>query len=127
MGAAAATTRVSRKREKTRGELVAAAERLVAARGLDALSIDEITAAADVAKGTFYTHFADICEPDFFAGSGLRCCWKPTARPSVENATPHTPAPGPRTTPCGRLVGTSQRMRAWLSPPAVANRFGSVG
>jgi AcrR family transcriptional regulator len=38
---------------------VAAAERLVAQRGLDALSIDEITEAADVAKGTFYTHFQD--------------------------------------------------------------------
>ena len=52
-------TRVSRKRERTRGELVAAAERLVALRGLDALSIDEITEEADVAKGTFYTHFQD--------------------------------------------------------------------
>ena len=51
--------RVARKRERTRGELVAAAERLVAARGLDALSIDEITEEADVAKGTFYTHFED--------------------------------------------------------------------
>lgn len=70
MGAAAATTRVSRKREKTRGELVAAAERLVAARGLDALSIDEITAAADVAKGTFYTHFAD--KDDLAAAIGRR-------------------------------------------------------
>jgi AcrR family transcriptional regulator len=48
-----------RKRERTRGELVAAAEHLVAQRGLDAISIDEITEAADVAKGTFYTHFAD--------------------------------------------------------------------
>lgn len=59
MKATAATTRGMRKRERTRGELVAAAERLVAQRGLDALSIDEITEAADVAKGTFYTHFHD--------------------------------------------------------------------
>lgn len=51
--------RTSRKRERTRGELVAAAEHLVAARGIDAISIDDITEAADVAKGTFYTHFAD--------------------------------------------------------------------
>lgn len=51
--------RTLRKRERTRGELVAAAERLVAARGLDAVSIDDITAEADVAKGTFYTHFDD--------------------------------------------------------------------
>jgi AcrR family transcriptional regulator len=51
--------RAVRKRERTRSELVAAAERLVAERGIDALSIDDITEAADVAKGTFYTHFAD--------------------------------------------------------------------
>ena len=59
MGTSAGETRVTRKRERTRGEIVAAAERLVAARGLDAISIDEITEAADVAKGTFYTHFED--------------------------------------------------------------------
>jgi len=57
-----AETRTLRKRERTRGELVAAAEGLVAARGLDAISIDEIVEAADVAKGTFYTHFADKSE-----------------------------------------------------------------
>jgi len=56
---APAMPRASRKRARTRGELVAAAERLVAQRGLDALSIDAITEAADVAKGTFYTHFQD--------------------------------------------------------------------
>ena len=54
-----ALPRAIRKRERTRGELVAAAEKLVAIRGLDAVSIDEITEAADVAKGTFYNHFAD--------------------------------------------------------------------
>lgn len=59
MSAAVAAPRQSRKRARTRGELVAAAERLVALRGLDALSIDEITEEADVAKGTFYTHFQD--------------------------------------------------------------------
>jgi AcrR family transcriptional regulator len=47
------------KRERTREGLVAAAEELFAARGPDAVSIDEITVAADVAKGTFYTHFSD--------------------------------------------------------------------
>src|SRR6185503_8899071 len=47
------------KRERTRDGLVAAAEELFAARGPDAVSIDEITAAAEVAKGTFYTHFSD--------------------------------------------------------------------
>jgi AcrR family transcriptional regulator len=59
MSVVVAAPRQSRKRARTRGELVAAAERLVALRGLDALSIDEITEEADVAKGTFYTHFHD--------------------------------------------------------------------
>ena len=59
MSETTAASRGTRKRERTRGELVAAAERLVALRGLDALSIDEITEEADVAKGTFYTHFQD--------------------------------------------------------------------
>jgi AcrR family transcriptional regulator len=59
MSQVATQPRTVRKRERTRGELVAAAERLVAARGLDAVSIDDITAEADVAKGTFYTHFED--------------------------------------------------------------------
>ncbi len=57
MAETASPARTIRKRERTRGELVAAAERLVAARGLDAISIDDITVEADVAKGTFYTHF----------------------------------------------------------------------
>jgi AcrR family transcriptional regulator len=51
--------RAQRKRERTRDGLVAAAEELFAKHGPDAVSIDEITAAADVAKGTFYTHFSD--------------------------------------------------------------------
>jgi AcrR family transcriptional regulator len=59
MNQPASQPRTLRKRERTRGELVAAAEGLVAARGLDAVSIDDIVEAADVAKGTFYTHFAD--------------------------------------------------------------------
>ncbi|MBI1211845.1 MAG: TetR family transcriptional regulator [Alphaproteobacteria bacterium] len=51
--------RAKSKRERTREGLVTAAEQLFALRGPDAVSIDEITAAAEVAKGTFYTHFAD--------------------------------------------------------------------
>lgn len=64
--------RGARKRERTRGELVAAAERLVAARGLDALSIDEITEEADVAKGTFYTHFTDKDDLAAAIGAAIR-------------------------------------------------------
>jgi len=59
MSEALSPARSKSKRERTREGLVAAAEELFAARGPDAVSIDEITAAADVAKGTFYTHFSD--------------------------------------------------------------------
>lgn len=64
--------RQSRKRERTRGDLVAAAEQLVAARGIDAISIDDITEAADVAKGTFYTHFADKTDLAVAIGERVR-------------------------------------------------------
>jgi AcrR family transcriptional regulator len=64
--------RAARKRERTRGELVAAAERLVAERGMDALSIDDITEAADVAKGTFYTHFTDKDDLAAAVGRAIR-------------------------------------------------------
>ncbi|MBL8780601.1 MAG: TetR/AcrR family transcriptional regulator [Alphaproteobacteria bacterium] len=70
MADTASPTRTIRKRERTRGELVAAAETLVAARGIDAISIDDIVEAADVAKGTFYTHFAD--KDDLAAAIALR-------------------------------------------------------
>lgn len=43
--------------EVRRGELLDAAERIFLAKGVAATSVDEIVAAADVAKGTFYLHF----------------------------------------------------------------------
>ncbi|HUG85014.1 MAG TPA: TetR/AcrR family transcriptional regulator [Euzebya sp.] len=41
----------------TRGALVSAALELFAEKGVEHTSVDEITAAAEVAKGTFYVHF----------------------------------------------------------------------
>ncbi|MBV8798724.1 MAG: TetR/AcrR family transcriptional regulator [Alphaproteobacteria bacterium] len=67
-----APSRTLRKRERTRKELVSAAETLVAQHGLDALSIDEITEAADVAKGTFYTHFSDKADLAAAIGDCIR-------------------------------------------------------
>lgn len=43
--------------DRTRAALVDAATELFAAKGVEATSVDEITAAAAVAKGTFYVHF----------------------------------------------------------------------
>jgi AcrR family transcriptional regulator len=53
------TSRHTKRRLRTREALVSAAEELFAAKGPDAISVDEIVAAADVAKGSFYNHFSD--------------------------------------------------------------------
>ncbi len=55
----AAPRRPDRRRARTRGALLQAGRVLLASRDVDALSVDEIVAAADVAKGSFYNHFAD--------------------------------------------------------------------
>ena len=51
--------RGARRRARTRADLIAAARQVFAARGFHETSIAEITAAADVAVGTFYIHFRD--------------------------------------------------------------------
>jgi len=47
------------RRDRTRQALIDAGERLIAKSSVSAVSIDEIVAEANVAKGTFYNHFAD--------------------------------------------------------------------
>jgi AcrR family transcriptional regulator len=49
--------RFERRRERTRQELLAAAERVLAEKGLHDTKIADIAAAADVGVGTFYLHF----------------------------------------------------------------------
>ncbi|GHO42512.1 TetR/AcrR family transcriptional regulator [Ktedonospora formicarum] len=51
--------RSSRRRARTRAEILAAARQVFAARGYRAASIAEIAERADVAVGTFYLHFHD--------------------------------------------------------------------
>ena len=51
--------RVDRRRARTRAALLHAGRALLAKRDVQGLSVDEIVAAADVAKGSFYNHFAD--------------------------------------------------------------------
>jgi AcrR family transcriptional regulator len=46
-----------RKRAKTRGLLLAAARRVMARKGVEAATITDIAAEADVAPGTFYNYF----------------------------------------------------------------------
>ncbi len=49
--------RMSRQREKTRNRLVAAALSVIAEKGADAATINDITETADVGFGSFYNHF----------------------------------------------------------------------
>jgi AcrR family transcriptional regulator len=55
--AAAAPSRRDRKRERTRGEIYSAAMNLFLRRGFEAVTIEEICDAADVARATFFLHF----------------------------------------------------------------------
>ena len=48
------------KRARTRAALVTAAKSLFALRSIESVTIDEIVAEAELAKGTFYTHFDDL-------------------------------------------------------------------
>src|SRR5262245_4974020 len=50
-------SRRERKKERTRQEIYRAAMELFLARGFEAVTIEDICEAADVAKGTFFLHF----------------------------------------------------------------------
>ncbi len=59
---ATVATEIKRSRERrgnVRAALLTAGHRLLAQRSIDALAVDDITQAAGVAKGSFYTHFED--------------------------------------------------------------------
>lgn len=54
-----ASTRQSGRAERTREALIRAGRRLFSEQPVDAVAIDDIVRAADVAKGSFYNHFPD--------------------------------------------------------------------
>ena len=59
MATQALSTAKPSRTERTRAALIAAGLDLLAARPIDAIAIDEVVAAAGVAKGSFFNHFAD--------------------------------------------------------------------
>ncbi len=84
--------RVARRRALTRERIVATAARQFAAAGPDAVRLDEVADAADVARGTLYSHFRTkddllcaIVEPVLHAAIGrTRALGRATARDGVE-------------------------------------------
>ncbi|MCR5878207.1 TetR/AcrR family transcriptional regulator [Phenylobacterium sp. J367] len=50
------------KRAQTRDRLLAAAERVIAEKGVDAASIEDFVAAAGVSRGTFYNYFPSLAD-----------------------------------------------------------------
>lgn len=55
----AKSTRADRRTIRNRKALLNAAEKLIAEKGFERVTIDEITETADLAKGTFYNYFDD--------------------------------------------------------------------
>jgi AcrR family transcriptional regulator len=55
----ATVERIDRRRLRTRAALLHAGKALFAERPVDSVTIDDIVATADVAKGSFYNHFPD--------------------------------------------------------------------
>jgi AcrR family transcriptional regulator len=63
---------ITPRRNRTRDALLAAGAALLAERPIDAIAIDEIVAAAGVAKGSFYNHFADKPALAFAVADAIR-------------------------------------------------------
>jgi AcrR family transcriptional regulator len=56
---------------RTRAELIAAARGLYAVRPFDQVTVDDLVAAAGLAKGTFYVHFDSLAELQSFVADEL--------------------------------------------------------
>jgi AcrR family transcriptional regulator len=80
---------MDRRRARTREALLSAGRARFAARGVDGGSVDEIVAAADVAKGSFYNHFAD---KDVFARE-IGAAVRRQAEQAVDAANAHVDDP----------------------------------
>ena len=84
------SSRTDPRRDRTREALLRAGRALFAERDVDGVSIDEIVEAAEVAKGSFYNHFADkdVFAREIAAAARLEV----EARVTEVNAEIHDPA-----------------------------------
>ena len=78
------------KRDRTRCAIVDAAIEIIAGKGLDAASIDELMRAAGMARGTFYNYFQSREE----VLAAVVCTLQAQIRDAVENRIPGNLAPG---------------------------------
>ena len=73
--------------ERTRRKIMDAVEKLIAERGFDNVTVDEITAEAGVSKGSFYTYFkrkedvvGEIAHEHFYEALN----WTPSGKTAVK-------------------------------------------
>lgn len=108
-----------KKKERTRSQLVEAAVRLIAERGLDATTVNDIVTEASVAPGTFYNYFPALDAMLTEIAAGL-----------CEAFTEHTAQRARARDPGSRLAQVLrahlQRARADASWARLVVRFSSV-
>lgn len=88
---------------RNRARILAAAERLIAVRGAADVTMDQVSHAAGVGKGTLFRHFGDRC--------GLMRALLDERERSFQEGFIRGPAPlGPGAPACARLIAFGGRM-----------------
>ncbi|WP_405663571.1 TetR family transcriptional regulator [Streptomyces sp. RK9] len=116
-----------RKRQLVADELTEAALQLLALKGFDAVTVDEIVGAAGVSKRTFFRYFAskEDVVVQFLADMGTGMCAELAARPAGER--PSEALRHAVWVPLGECADHSERalrvVRLILGTPALLARF----
>ena len=122
--------RRERKRNQTRDRLISVAMGLFAKRGILATTIEEITEAADVAKGTFFNYFTSKEEILLVFGQRMRAGMAPRIQKAMEEQRPVAdtvreavrqlltvthPGPGLMKSMLSSLLSNGKVLEIWLS------------
>ena len=75
------------RRAKSRSQLMQAARALLSTRAADAITVDDVTNQAEVAKGTFYLHFRNLDDLRAAVAEELTCEFDELA-PMADRADP---------------------------------------